>query len=120
MSRIDKHRTVGVAPEDVFCWPQVRGDRSFLSKELSVDQTRLARRLETELLIQGSSELVVSASDRLAQPERAFGLEREAPERLVELVQRKTALCGRPCGRENSASLGRCRAAAGASYDERE
>ena len=54
---------------------------------MPVHDSCLARGPEPELFIERLGEVVVAASDRLAHPERVFGLQRQAPGDLVELVE---------------------------------
>jgi len=54
-----------------------------LSEQAAVDVSRLLRWLESEALVEEGAEALVSVSDRFAEPERAFRLHCESPERLV-------------------------------------
>lgn len=65
-----------------------------MPEELAVDGAGLLAWLQAELLIEGPCQLPIAAGHGLAHSERVLGLQREAPERLVELVQREATLGG--------------------------
>ncbi len=65
-----------------------------------MEEPRLARWLEAEALVKQGAQSLVSFGNGFAKPECALRFHCEAPERLVERVNRKAALgCmeGGPC-----------------------
>lgn len=61
---------------------------SALPEQLSVHHSCLAHGLEPKLLVECVGEVVVAVGDGLAHPECMFGLQRQPPGCLVELVER--------------------------------
>lgn len=64
------------------------------SQCLPVGRGRLGLGSEAESILEQCGEPLVAGFDRIAQAERGFGLQRDAPARLMEPVDRDAALGG--------------------------